>query len=349
MTYVPSSTPAQPTHRPLRDDTGTRALPGGLPLDLGGHLAPCRVGYRLAGPDDAPPILVMGGISAHRDPWARPGGPERGWWDALVGPGKAVDPERVRVLAFDWVGGAGASSPAVSDRGILPVTPGDQARALALLAGVLDLPPFEAVVGASYGGAVALALAQRHPELVRRALVIGAAHASHPMATALRVAQRRIVRLAASWGRVEDGLALARLLAMTTYRTDRELEARFGGPPELEPGGPRFPVEPWLDHHGRRFAETFHPDAFLCLSQSLDLHRVDPAAVTVPVTLVSVHPDAVAPRWQMRELRRRLGPGHGWIEVESLRGHDAFLTDVEVFDGILRRFLDGPAADGSAT
>lgn len=326
---------------------GVVSLPGGLDLEHGGRIRPCRVAYRLFGAGDGPVVAVMGGISADRNACAPPRARPAGWWPGIVGHGRAVDTRRFRVLTFDWVGGPGASTgPGGGGPGLLRVTPGDQARALVTLAAVLGLPRLEAVVGASYGGAVALALAAAHPRAARRALVIGAAHRSHPMATALRVVQRRIVRLARRSGRPDDGLALARAVAMTTYRTDREFEGRFASPPTVHGDEVRFPVEDYLDHHGRTFLERFTPEAFLCLNESLDLHRVDPSRVAVPLTLVSVDPDAIAPRWQMQELHRLLGPGHELVEVGSVRGHDAFLTDVELFDGIVRRFLDRPRRTG---
>jgi homoserine acetyltransferase len=72
----------------------------------------------------------------------------------------------------------------------------------------------------------------------------------------------------------------------------------------------------------------------------MDLQHVDPARVGVPVTLVAMTPDAIAPAWQVRELYERLGPGHELVEVLSTCGHDGFLIDVGVFSEVVARFLD---------
>ena len=322
---------------------GTLTLKRGLPLRLGGRIPDCRIDYRLLGAPDAPVVAVMGGISADRRVCAVPGsGGEPGWWEVLVGESRGLDLAHWQVLSIDYLAGPGGSSAPRSDdpAAITALTPGDQADALRAVADQLDLPTMHTVMGASYGGAVALAFAADHADRTRSALVIGAAHRSHPMATAVRSVQRRIVAEARADGRAGAGLALARALAMTTYRSQEEFQQRFDGDPVTGPAGPRFPVEDYLDHQGRVFAERFDPLGFLVLNLSMDLHRIDPHAVRAPVTLVAMEPDAIAPLWQMRELFDQLGPGHELIEVRTSCGHDGFLTDVEVFDPLIRRFLE---------
>ncbi len=325
---------------------GTLTLLDGLPLRMGGQITPCRISWRLLGPEEAPVVAVMGGISADRRVCAAPGSEEaEGWWEGVAGMAAALDPQRWRILSFDFLAGPGSSSaPAAPASGVIPsLTPADQGDALRAVADHLELPRLHAVLGASYGGAVALAFAADHAERTESALVIGAAHRSHPMATALRVVQRRIVVDALARGTDREGLALARALAMTTYRSHEEFERRFAGEPRIGPDRLRFPVEDYLDHHGRIFAERFDALGFLCLSLSMDLQDVDPARVRAPVTLVAMEPDAIAPLWQVRELYERLGPGHTLVEVNTTAGHDGFLTDVETFRRVLGRFLRGAA------
>lgn len=323
-----------------RVSTGTVEVPGGLPLEHGATLEPCRVRYEMVGPSGAPVVPVLGGISATRHLVSHPGDAGEGWWPAQAGTGRPLDPGRFRLLAVDWIHGARRTEP-------LPVTPADQADAVAAVLEALDVGRVPAAVGASYGGMVLLALAARHPERLARALVIAAAHESHPMATGLRSLQRKIVRLGLETGRARDGMALARSLAMTTYRSDREFDARFEGSPRLDApdARARFPVDGYLENRGRHFAERMSPGRFLCLCQSLDLHRVEPDEVAVPVTLVSVDTDTLVPPWQVRALYDALPAEAELITVSSLRGHDAFLTDREAFEPILDDFLD--AAGGT--
>lgn len=317
------------------------ALPR-LALERGSVLEAGRIAVRTAGPADAPTVLVLGGISAGRAVVAAPGEETAGWWEAVVRPGRGIDTSRYRVLSIDWLGGRGDSTPA----GELPrtppaepqITPRDQAAAIVGALDALGIGRLHACAGSSYGGMVALALASQSPERVARLAVLGAAHEPHPMATALRGLQREIVRLGVARGDPREGLILARGLAMTTYRSAREFALRFADGPG-EPDGSRRGVAGYLRARGERFADAFTPDAFLCLSQSIDLHRVDPASIRTPVTLVAFEPDAIAPAWQIRALADQL-PGP-WVlrTVRSQYGHDAFLREPTIVGAILSDVL----------
>ena len=116
------------------------------------------------------------------------------------------------------------------------------------------------------------------------------------MATALRSVQRRTVRFGREAGRQSEGLALARSLAMTTYRSATEFEARFDpGPSGVDEGRVRFPVEAYLEARGDDFARSFDASAFLTLSESIDTHGVDPSTISTPTTLVSFDTDTLVP------------------------------------------------------
>lgn len=292
-----------------------------LPLHHGGRVAPCEVAFALAGNPQSPTVVAFGGISAGRDVVATEGGTP-GWWHAMAGPGRPLDTDRFAVLGIDWLGGRGASSRLAPEQ-VLDTR--DQAHAAAAVLDHLGVARVHAVTGASYGGMVALAFAACFPERLQRVVVTGAAHRSHPMATAVRAVQRKIVRLGLDTGRAHDAMAIARQLAMTTYRTQTEFAERFAGGPETVDGRLRFPVEGYLEHHGRRFADAFDPQGFLHLSESLDLHRVDPADLTVETTLIAILEDTLVPPWQMDELARRTSGTARVVELHSPYGHDAFL------------------------
>jgi len=156
------------------------------------------------------------------------------------------------------------------------------------------------------------------------------------MATALRTLQRRAVRLGLSSGHVDEGMTIARGLAMTTYRTAAEFAMRFPVHGEETPEGVRFPVEGYLEHHGAAFSRRFSPWSFLCLSESIDLHNVDPERIRTPTTLVAVESDTLVPAWQMRELAAGMGRHATVTEIPSIYGHDAFLKEVEPLTEIIR-------------
>jgi homoserine O-acetyltransferase len=322
----------------LPADAGLVHLPLELPLELGGRLEGAHLAFEAHGPEDAPLVLVLGGISAGRHVAASPGDPSPGWWEALVGEGRAIDTRCVRAVGIDWLGGAGASTgPAASGLGAdFPVLrTGDQARALASLLDHLGVGRARAIVGASFGGMVGLAFAQLFPDRVERLVAIAAAHASHPLASAWRSVQRRILALGVETGLERRAVAIARSLAMATYRGRGELAERFGGPAE----GTRLPVEDYLEARGEAFAGAFDAHAYRCLSLAIDLHRVEPERIATPATLVAFDSDQIVPPEQVRELAARLAGPVELHEIRSVHGHDGFLKEPAALAPILRGAL----------
>ncbi len=295
--------------------------------------------FEISGPRGAPVVVALGGISATRHVVSTADDPTPGWWESVAGPGTTLGAARLRVLGVDFLDGG--RTPRGGPARV--VTTDDQAAALAALLDHLGIERVHAVVGASYGGMVALSFAANFAERLERLVVIGAAHESHPMSTALRSIQRGIVELGLETGRVRDAMALARGLVMTTYRTSREFAARFATEPvERRADGATFEVERYLAHHGRRFADRFAAERFLALSLSGDLHRVDPARISAPTLLVAADDDRVVPAAQMEELARRLA---GPVRLERLAsrfGHDAFLCEPEAIGRLLASVLFQP-------
>ena len=310
----------------LSASEGVLALPEPFALHFGGVLGQPRLAWRLAGDPRLPVVVAIGGISAHRRVFD-PIQPRQGWWHEVAGPGRALDSTRCCVLGIDYLGGAGESTgPPPQGAEPLSLSSYDQAEALRHLFDHLELSRVQAILGASYGGMVALAFGERHPERVRRLLVISAADRTHPMATAWRCVQRRTVRFAIEQDCPEQGLELARALAMATYRSPEEFAARFAQAPERVAGRFVFPVEEYLFACGRKYAARHRTDSFLCLSESIDLHRVDAARIAVPTTVIAVREDQLVPIEDMRALAARL-PDARLHEVSSPHGHDAFLKE----------------------
>ena len=158
-----------------------------------------EVSYLWCGAAGAPTVIVQGGISADRDVTALDGDAAPGWWQALVGSGAAVDLERWRVLAIDWLTPDQLGAGSVSSE--------DQADVLAALLGELGIAQAHAFIGSSYGAMVALAFAARHPRSVERLLLLAGAHRPHPLSTAQRSVQRGIVRLGQASGQTDEALA----------------------------------------------------------------------------------------------------------------------------------------------
>lgn len=322
---------------------GIATMDEGLSLQNGGRLEDVEIAWRLAGPVDAPVVAVLGGISATRAVVGECGGP--GWWPGLAGPALALDTARFRILSFDWLGGSGDSTgPAAGSFDIDPfpaVGPLDQAAIMVRLLDALEIQRLHAFVGASYGGMVALAFAAAWPQRLSRLLVVSAADRAHPLATAWRSVQRDIVRLGLRNGAGRDALALARGLAMTTYRSPQEFESRFTGAGVASSSGFRFPVDSYLAARGADFVDRVMPEAYLALSESIDLQYVDPASIHTPATLVAIEQDQLVPVGQMRRLARRLSGPVRLVELDSLFGHDAFLKEYEALTPVFVAALEG--------
>ena len=315
--------------RPLR-------LPEPQFLHYGDVLPEPQVAFRLSGPEDAPVIAVLGGISAHR---IVAGSDGDGWWPELVGPGLGVDTRQFRVLGMDYLGGRGDSSPPASGGKFPPLSSYDQADALQAVVRHLKLKPLHAIVGASYGGMVALCFAERYPELVNRIVVLSAADKAQVLSTAWRSVQRQIVREAIARGDGPSGLKLARALAMATYRSAIEFQLRFGAPPKRGEDRFRFPIEDYLFARGDDYVQKYRAESFLALSESIDLHQMDATQVHTPATLIAVREDQLVPFGDMQALSARLNGPRQLIEINSIFGHDAFLKEGAALTPIIKLAL----------
>lgn len=311
-------------------------LPRPFKLHYGDVLPEGQVAYRLIGPEHAPVVAVLGGISAHR---AVAGAGGEGWWPEIVGPGLGVDTRSYRVLGLDYLGGRGDSStPKAGDR-FPPLSSYDQADALRTVVRHLGLTSLHAIVGASYGGMTALCFAERHPELVKHIVVLSAADKAQVLSTAWRSVQRQIVREAIARGDGPAGLKLARALAMATYRSAVEFQLRFGAAPARDEDRFRFPIEDYLFARGDDYVQKYRAESFLVLSESIDLHHMDATRVHTPATLIAVREDQLVPFGDMQALSARLNGPRQLIEINSIFGHDAFLKEGAALTPIIKSAL----------
>ena len=311
-------------------------LPHPFKLHYGDVLPDAQVAYRLAGPDHAPVIAVLGGISAHRVVTGTAG---EGWWPEIVGPGLGVDTRTYRVLGIDYLGGRGDSSTPETGGKFPPLSSYDQADVLCAVVRHLGLKPLHAVVGASYGGMTALCFAERYAELVKHIVVLSAADKSQVLSTAWRSVQRQIVREAIARGDGPAGLKLARALAMATYRSAVEFQLRFGAAPTRNEDRFRFPIEDYLFARGDDYVQKYRAESFLVLSESLDLHQMDATQVHTPATLIAVREDQLVPFNDMQALSARLNGPRQLIEINSIFGHDAFLKEGAALTPIIKSAL----------
>ena len=346
---------------------------GNLELETGGFLPDVVLGYETWGRlnrDASNAVLIPHALTGSTHV-AQGNTDEPGWWDGLVGPGRPVDTNRFFVVSINMVGGCyGSTGPASADPDGLPwgsrfpfVTIRDSVHAEARLADQLGIRRWHTVLGGSLGGARALEWAVTEPGRVARCAVIAAAAASTGEQIAFAQAQVAAIRLDPDFnggdyynGRAPvAGLGLARRIAHITYRSETELQYRFGRTPQPgeDPfGSPlpaqrgRYQVESYLDHQAQKLAGRFDANSYVILTEALMSHDVargrgslaEALSVTEAEFLVAaVDSDRLYFPEQSVELAAAL-PGENQVQLISAPiGHDGFLTDVLQLAELLER------------
>lgn len=327
------------------------ALPG-LPLSIA---------YETWGALDADrsnAVLVLHALTgdSHVAGGVEPGHPTPGWWDGLVGPGRALDTDRWFVVAPNVLGGCqGTTGPWATAPDGRPwgarfprVTVRDQVAAEVLLADHLGIGAWAAVLGGSMGGMRALEWAVSEPDRVRSLLVLAAPAASSADNIALASAQLHAIALDPV-----GGMGVARRIAHVGYRSEPELAARFGR--RVQPDG-RYAVESYLDHHADKLARRFDPESYAVLTRAMNDHdvgrdrggaRAALGRVTARTIVAGIDSDRLYPPHAQAEVADAV-PGAGDLRViSSPHGHDAFLVEVEQVAELVGELLDGVSRPGA--
>lgn len=254
-----------------------------------------------------------------------PDGP-RGWWGPLFAEDAPLAGDRATVWAPNLPGSCYGSTGPRKGEAFPDLTPRDMAEALAAWIEAEDLR-FDAVVGGSLGGMVALELGLRLPDRIGALGVIGAGGRSDAWLLGHNLVQRRILEEPSLPD--DRAVALARHAAMLTFRTAKGLNARFGA------GG----IQPWLDHHGTALAERFTRESYLALLRAWDAHdlgrrrgglRQALGGLRCPLHLLGIDSDQLFVPDLILELAETALAAGVEIRLDWLRsphGHDAFLIE----------------------
>ena len=337
-------------------------------LEGGGVLPEVTVAYETWGEldtDKGNAVLITHALTgdSHAAGSMGPGHPSDGWWDDLIGPGKAIDTNEYFVVCANVLGGCqGTTGPASIDPAtgepygptFPQVTIRDIVRTQHMLFEHLELPYWLSVVGGSMGGMQVLEWGAMFPERVKSLMPIASTAAASPQQIGWSAVERMAIVQDPKWrgGWYYDaepgdgpwhGLALAREISQITYRTTEVFDDRFGREPvsrkeELQPWG-RYQVESYLDHHGQKLVRRFDANSFLVLSKAMDLHDVGRGRggiekvlgeLRMPVLTTSVTSDVLYPPYQQKAIHDMVVAGGGTCEyhiVDSPQGHDGFLLE----------------------
>jgi homoserine O-acetyltransferase len=355
-------------------------------LEGGGHLDHVVVAYETWGRLDAEgtnAVLVCHALTgdSHAAGRVSPAHRTPGWWNDLIGEGRALDTRDCFVVCANVLGGCqGSTGPASVDPATgepygsaFPVVSiRDMVRAQASLADELGVRSWAQVVGGSMGGMQALEWTVMYPHRVRSA----AFASTTTEASALQIAWSHIGRMAVQadprfrggdyYGATDGdgphrGLAVARMAAQVTYRSDEVFTERFGRTVlnQLDFSlDPTFDIEGYLDYHGIKLARRFDANSYLRLNRAMDLHDLGRGRgstaraierISCPAIVAAVRSDGLYPPHQQRQLHEGLlaaGGDSRWIDIDSPHGHDGFLIETEQLapgiSSLLGRALEDP-------
>ncbi|MEN6518980.1 MAG: homoserine O-acetyltransferase [Methanospirillum sp.] len=357
-------------------ETRSMTLPAPLPLEGGGVLPEVVVAYETYGrlnDEKTNAVLVCHALSGDAHAAGHHGGDERpGWWDGLIGPGKALDTDRFFVICSNVISGCqGSTGPSSIDPvtgrpygARFPViTVRDMVAAQRALVAGLGIGRLNAVIGGSMGGMQALQWTVSYPDAVQRAVVIAATGTSSPQQIAFNEIGRRAIMTDPAWsggdylgrGEPEAGLALARMVGHVTYLSDESMHEKFGrrlqGREKFGFGfATDFAVESYLHHQGESFTRRFDANSYLYITKALDYFDLSVdgslaaglAEVTAKVLVVSVSSDWLYPPYQSQALVEALAANEvevEYCEIASKYGHDAFLLETGQLNYLVGRFL----------
>lgn len=354
--------------------------PGALELSGGQTLSPVTVVYETYGElnsrkDNA--ILVCHALSgdAHVAGYHHADDREPGWWDVMVGPGRALDTNRYFVICSNIIGGCkGSTGPgSVNPKTGRPyalsfpvVTVEDMVRAQKVLIEHLGIETLLAVVGGSMGGMQALQWAVSYPQHVRLVFPIATTSCLSPQAIAFNEVGRQAIMADPDWLGGEyygksiplRGLSIARMIGHITYLSDRSMHTKFGRrlQEKAEYGYDfvtDFQVESYLHYKGDSFVKRFDANSYLYITKAMDYFdlarsygslREAFAKTTARFLVVSFSSDWLFPPYQSREIvsaLRQNGNDVVYTEIQTDFGHDAFLLEAESLSRLVKNFLAG--------
>ena len=297
-------------------------LPFPLILESGGVLDDVRIAFRVWGKLDASAsnaVLVCHALTGNAD--------ADEWWEPLIGEGRALDPATDFIVCSNILGSCyGSTGPSAYGPEFPRITVRDIVAVQRALVRHLGIRRLRLVIGGSFGGMQALEWPLAAPDLVESLAVIATSGRHSPWTIAWSEAQRQAIALDPI-----RGLAVARMIAMSTYRSHGSYQARFARDRDAD----AFRVETWLRSHGEKLVRRFDANTYVCLTEAMDSHDVARGrgsyeevlgSIRQPTLIVSIDSDVLYPPAEQEELAMLI-PNATLRTIRSQHGHDGFLID----------------------
>ncbi|MDA4116765.1 MAG: homoserine O-acetyltransferase [Thaumarchaeota archaeon] len=350
--------------------------PNGMPLESGGRLGPITLAYETYGELNkagSNAILVLHALSGDAHvAGLHTGDTSPGWWDEMIGPGKALDVEKYFVVCSNVIGGCkgstGPSSPNPTtgrpygtDFPLISV--GDMVNAQRALIDSLGIDRLLSLIGGSMGGMQVLEWTLSHPERVRSAIPVATTLKHTPQQIAFNEVGRQAIMGDPNWKEGHyyggplpaRGLALARMVGHITYMSDTSMSEKFGRRMKETKDGlkfsPEFEVEGYLEYRGDNFVKRFDANSYLYITKAMDnfdavgskhLSEVF-RGVNARLLVIAFKSDWLYPAYQSQEIVRACklaGVDATYCEVNSTYGHDAFLLETHEETRLVKHFLN---------
>ena len=354
-------------------------IPGEIELEHGGKLKGVAVAYETYGVlnrQKSNAILVCHALSgdAHAGGWHK-GDEKPGWWDIIIGPGKALDTDKFFVIGSNVLGGCkGTTGPSTLNPetgkpyGLdFPfITVKDMVDVQKRLLDFLEVPKLFAVIGGSFGGMQVLQWCVSYPDMVRLAVPIATSAYSSPQQIAFNEVARRAITSDPDWNggnycglaQPARGLSLARMIGHITYLSDESMHQKFGRKLQnksdygFDFASLDFQVESYLSYHGEAFVKRFDANSYLYITKAIDYFDLTGKGseslaeafkdVSAKFLVISISSDWLYPPYQCREIADALSANEIDVrhcEIRSNYGHDAFLLESGQMNYTIQNFL----------
>lgn len=345
-------------------------------LESGRPFGPITVAYETYGrlnPERDNAVLIPHALTGDSHCASHHPGDEPGWWEGLVGPGKAIDTDRYFVICANVLGGCqGTTGPAsINPETGRPygssfpvITVRDMVRVHKALIDHLGLERVHMVIGGSMGGMQTLEWGVAYSDITDALIAIATPGRSAPQSIAYNEVGRRSIMMDPNWrgGDYYDGdppscgLAVARMVGMITYQSDASMWSKFGRElmnateKDLYDLSTQFQVESYLHYQGQKLVDRFDANSYIYLTRALDLFDIGRGRggfkealrrITAPTLVIGISSDILYPTYQQKEIvdaLREHGRPVEYIEIDCPYGHDAFLIEIGQMTDALTSF-----------